>query len=127
MNKLLKISNFKTIAILLFALFLLIAPCSVRNYFETQLGIENTQTLNRNKTTILQSNVCNVWENPLQKSITEKYKKDVKNECIPIIGSANFKLFSFEIQNDIPYINLGENLKTALPFYILYKRLKVML
>lgn len=127
MNKLLKISNFKTIAILLFALFLLIAPCSVRNYFETQLGIENTQTLNRNKTTILQSNVCNVWENPLHKSTIEKQLKDVKNECTPILASTHFKLFSFEIQNDIPYINPGENLKTALPFYILYKRLKIMI
>lgn len=127
MIKLLKTSNFKIIALSLFALFLLIAPCSVRNYFETQLGIENTQTLNRNKTTILQSNVCNVWENPLQKSIGEKYKKDVKNESTPIVISTNFKLLFFEIQNDIPYINPGENLKNAPPFYILYKRLKIMI
>ncbi|PRZ20690.1 hypothetical protein [Flavobacterium granuli] len=127
MKKRIKISNFKIIALSLFALFLLIAPCSVRNYLETQLKIENTQTLNRNKATAIQSNECDVDDNLLQKSTIEIHKKDVKNECTPIIARTNPTILSFEIEKDNSFIALRKNITNTLPFYILYKRLKVMI
>lgn len=127
MTKKIKISNFKIIAILLFALFLLIAPCSVRNYFETQLEIENTQTLNRNKTTVAQSNLCGVWENLQQKTTIEKQKKNIVNDCIAIANTIVLSVREFDIQNHKGFISLEEIQKNPLPFYILYKRLKIMM
>lgn len=127
MTKKIKIGNFRIIAIALFALFLLIAPCSVRNYFETQLEIENTQTLNRNKTTVAQSNLCGVWENLKQKTTVEKQKKNIENDCIPIATNIVLSVRELDIQNDKVFISLEENQKNPLPFYILYKRLKIMM
>ncbi len=100
---------------------LLLSPCKVRNYIETELGVPQTEVHNKSKSTLSQANCTNL--DIIFKSST-KEKSNVK--YLPII-SPKFEVF-FETANlATSYILPQEKKKVSAystPLYILYQNFK---
>lgn len=122
MNRLSAINNTKTLAMSILAVFLLLAPCSVRNNLENILGVPATKPLSPNKSTATCSLTCSVGSvtaNAVQKqgeSVNKTGHIHYSKDYSALIADEN-QWTTTVIETAIPY--------TSPPYYILYKRLKV--
>jgi hypothetical protein len=103
-------------------LLLLLSPCKVRNFIQSELGIPQTQVLNKSQTAISQSN-CQNFE--LSKIVQTISKQTLQQLDFQISEASSFEFA-------INLITYSFNLNTSriqqvsdVPLYILYQNLKV--
>ena len=111
-------TSFSTLLVL--CLFLLLSPCKVRNFIQDELGIPQTETSNKSKTTF--QSVCKEFGDANKKDTTEKSVKE--NFALNFQDS---EVFRFSITSWKPNLALPtkQNQKVLpIPFYILYQHFK---
>lgn len=107
------------------ALILLLAPCSVRNYFQSTLDIPLTEVTNKSKSTINTAN-CSISEiEEVQNSLPQLVK-----QYSPVL-LACYISFNFHTQILISVKTVSKEIPiqsdTIVPYYILYQNLKIHL
>ena len=118
-----KIIRLKLLALPLLALLLLLSPCSVKGALQTAFDVEISKSLHKNKTSAPQVNRCSVWDNQSQIETKKTGKKTLKKDIIPAFTSRLLKTNSKPFPSF--WLESPFNLHEKLPFYILYKRLKI--
>ena len=103
------------------ALLLLLAPCSVRNYIQAELGIPLTEVTSKSKTTIHQAN-CNTIETSEVIATNTKNTTQVKHQAI-LSSAPEFSPIAIAPSASIisNYMN-GTHSKVVVPLYILYQK-----
>lgn len=119
MKKRVMSNSMKIYTVSLFAILLLCAPCSVRNYLQLTFGIHLTKSLSPNKSTNFQSsNQCSLLIHSGQKN------KNAKNQVqVAYLPNSHFKTLTPKISYVYSYVNFDNSIQ-LIPYYILYKRLK---
>lgn len=104
-------------------LLILLSPCKVRNYIQWELGVSQTQTLNKSQS-VFSSLSCAGFEiSTSEKSI---YNKDLK-----VSKTLHKKVLTFELPDPNYYkeskVTLPLDIQqiSEIPLYILYKNLRV--
>ena len=105
-------------------LLLLLSPCKVRHFIQAELGVEQTQVLNKSQSFVPQLR-CSVQELTQTDALTVKLDDTQLNYAgvIPFIADGNPVLLQASIQKDDLRLHLG----LSIPLYILYKHLKLHL
>ena len=123
MNKKLEIKKINSILTSFgLVLLLLLSPCKVRNFIQAELGVPQTNVLNKSQSTISPSN-CQTYE--ISETIQTISKTNIQQSYFPI-SEAN----SFEFKFDFPKHSATQSLSkrplvTDIPLYILYQNLQV--
>lgn len=107
------------------ALLLLISPCTIRNFVQTELGIPSTEVTNISKTT-LTNTTCNAVQ-----------KTDLASVGTNLTVSSTFLLtentiacvfIAFELTNQLAgFYTKGKQSLSLVPLYILHKNFKAYL
>jgi len=103
-------------------LLLLLSPCKVRNYIQSELGIPQTKVLNKSQSTISQSN-CQTFE--VSKTVQTVSEQTFQQS--DLFTSEIFRLEdNFESLYRPCYSCSSRNNSTAVvPLYILFQNLKI--
>ncbi|CAM3866927.1 MULTISPECIES: hypothetical protein [Flavobacterium] len=111
-----------TLSIFGLVLLLLLSPCKVRNFIQAELGIPQTNVLNKSQSTISQSN-CQTFE--FSETIQTITKPTFQQSDFLISEASHFDFTSYLLRNSFN-LNTSRNLLVFdVPFYILYQNLKV--
>jgi hypothetical protein len=115
-NKITK-SSFILLAFLM-GMVVLLSPCSIQNSLQDVLGLEIKKT----KTAFQQNRTCNASVNQVDFSKISKEKKQLNQSEVVFFNS----VFSFPKTEQLSFTILlnQHSQKTAVPLYILFKRLK---
>jgi hypothetical protein len=110
-------SRFLLLAFLL-GMVVLLSPCSIQNSLQGVLGLE----IQKNKTAFQQNRTCNANLNQVDFSKISKEKKQQNAAETNLFHS----VFSFPTTEQLSFTILPNQYsqKTAVPLYILFKRLK---
>ena len=106
-------------------ILLLLSPCKVRNFIQAELGVSQTEVLNKSQTTISQSNcktfeVSKVVKNPSKKAFNQNEYQILTNYHFDFI-TPNFFKHSFNLNS----LRIGK--KQNIPLYILYQHFKALI
>jgi len=114
---------FSVLPLIALGLLILLSPCKVRNYIQWELGVSQTQTLNKSQS-VFSSLSCAGFEiSTSEKSI---YNKDLK-----VSKTLHKKVLTFELPDPNYYkeskVTLPLDIQqiSEIPLYILYKNLRV--
>lgn len=102
-------------------ILLLLSPCKVRNFIQAELGVSQTEVLNKSQTTISQSN-CKTFE--VSKVVKNSSKKFNQNDY-QILTNNHFDFTTpsfFKHSFNLNSLRIGK--KQNIPFYILYQHFK---
>ncbi|MFN0728074.1 hypothetical protein [Polaribacter gochangensis] len=103
-------------------LLLVISPCKVRNFIQAELGIPQIEVLNKNQSTISESN-CQTFE--FSETIQTITKPTFQQPDFLISGASPFNFASYLFKNSFN-LNTSRNQQVSdVPLYILYQNLKV--
>lgn len=104
------------------ALLLLLSPCKVRNFIQSELGVSQTQALNKSQSTISQYS-CFAFE------ITESDETILKPSITVtnLLFTAAYSVdFSSRFYKHPVIFNPSEHISNSdVPLYILYRNLKI--
>lgn len=103
-------------------LLLLLSPCKVRNFIQAELGVPQTNVLNKSQTT-LSSTSCVAFDVvEINHSSSTSGTKKLDN-----LANDEFFAFHFPVLSKIaPHIRISKSkLIPSLPFYILYQKFQV--
>lgn len=104
------------------ALLLLLSPCKVRNFIQSELGVSQTQALNKSQSTISQYS-CFAFE------ITESAETVTESTLATsyLLYPESYSLdFSNHYNKDLIFQRSSEYLSISdVPLYILYQNLKI--
>ncbi|WP_053991207.1 hypothetical protein [Mangrovimonas sp. TPBH4] len=121
-------SNIKSISyivpILGLMLLLLLSPCKVRNYIQTEFGITTTEASNKSKSTLSKS-TCSDFE--IAKTILSSSKEKTAKDRLANAGMASFSPTLWVPETDNKAFVSSETkapLGTSVPLYILYRNFK---
>jgi len=119
----LKINNISAIlSIFGLVLLLLLSPCKVRNYIQSELGITQTKVLNKSQSTISQSD-CQTFDvsETVQKISKQTLQQSdlITSEIFRLEG--NFESF-YRPRYSCPS---RKNSTAVVPLYILFQNLKI--
>lgn len=104
-------------------LLLLLSPCKVRNSIQAELGIPQTNALNKSQSVISQSN-CQTFE--FSQVVQTISKSTVEQAYIPIIlEGCSFGLILKKNKHSFLLNKSRSTQATDVPYYILYQNLKV--
>lgn len=105
------------------AILLLLSPCKVRNFIQTELGIPQTEVTNKSQTT-LKTSTCNDY----QIGTLTVVKAKSSTQFLPSFPEANVEYRSDGVVNKCIHYSKERSLSVSpIPFYILYQNLKVYL
>lgn len=120
MKERLQVKNISTIlSIFGLALLLLLSPCKVRNFFQTELGIPQTTVLNKSQSVISQSN-CKTFE--VFKTVS---KPTFQHPDSPISEASRFDFPIYLLKYSFNLNTSRSQQVSDVPLYILYQNLKV--
>lgn len=103
-------------------LLLLLSPCKVRNYIQSELGIPQTKVLNKSQSTISHSNCLNVEVSDIVQSVL---KPTFQQLDLFVLESYKFG-FSLGLFNQSIYsISSRNHSVSAIPLYILYQNFQI--
>lgn len=121
-----KKGNRKLWAAQLLGLLLIIAPCSVRNFLQHELGLKPTKTLNPPKKTIEQSPDCCVIFSQAETASTQQAGHQLSFKSFATVTD---RFLDTDIEHSAFFRLLTEQNTSHrnIPLYILYKRLKYMI
>lgn len=118
--------NIKTIQslfpILGLAVLLLLSPCKIRNFIQEQLGVPQTEVLNKSQSTISQSN-CVTFQT--SKTIQTLSKPTFKQASLQISEYHTFECTTNLVKHSFISDTLRKQRVSNVPLYILYQNLKV--
>ncbi len=108
-------------------ILLLLSPCKVRNFIQAELGISQTEVLNKSQTTISQSN-CKTFE--ASKVVKNSSKKVFNQNEHQILTNTNYHFdfktpSSFKHSFNLNSLRIGK--KQNIPLYILYQHFKALI
>ncbi|WP_053977130.1 hypothetical protein [Mangrovimonas xylaniphaga] len=121
-------SNIKSIGhippVLGLMLLLLLSPCKVRNYIQSEFGLATTEASNKSKSTLGKS-TCSDFE--IAKTILASSKEKTAKDRLANTAMASFsqKLWASETDNKV-FVSSETKapLGTSVPLYILYRNFK---
>lgn len=122
MNEKVNIQTIRTIVpILGLALLLLISPCKVRNFIQSNLDVPQTEVTNKSKTSLSHTN-CSDSDN-LATSTTGV--KKITKQLPAVFNDYSFAIYQTEFSNSylLPH-HARNNFASAIPLYILYQHIK---
>lgn len=110
------------LSVLGLVLLLLLSPCKVRNFIQAELGLSQTNVLNKSQTTISSFN-CLTFE--LSEKTQSVSKLTFQQSDIPVT-----EVFSVLLPADLSKHSFDLNTSKSqqavdVPFYILYQNLKI--
>lgn len=115
-------NNYKKSSFILLAFLLgwvvLLSPCSIQNSLQDAFGLE----IQKSKTAFQQSRNCNTSSNQVVFSKINKEKKQLNQDELAVF-QAVFSFPTAEQTSSLPLSNQYSQ-KSAVPLYILFKRLK---
>lgn len=123
MKKKLEIKKYYSIlSIYGLVLLLLLSPCKVRNFVQAELGLPQTNVLNKSQTTISSTSCVAFDIAETNHSSSTSEKKAPEN-----LASDEFFAFHFPVQLKINNtLRIGKSkLVPSLPLYILYQNIQV--
>ncbi|MGE5942935.1 MAG: hypothetical protein ACM31G_01220 [Flavobacteriales bacterium] len=110
------------LSVLGLAVLLLLSPCKVRNYIQAELGLPQTQVLNKSQSTISQSN-CQTFE---VSDAVQTITKPTLQQSHVIIPETYRLVFTPDLfKQSIHPITSRNHSVSFVPLYILYQNLKV--
>ncbi|RSK39860.1 hypothetical protein [Mangrovimonas spongiae] len=119
-------TSIKTIASLLslvgLAVLLILSPCKVRNFIQQELGIQQTEVSNKNKTTISLSN-CVDTEITTDNFTLEKNSFSQQLIATKTGISTSFIATDFSYNHTPSYV-ARKHTSATIPLYILYQNFK---
>ncbi len=106
------------------ALLLLLSPCKVRNSVQSFLDVPQTEVSNYSVTTLSQSgcSVADVSIDAVTQEVKTSKQKVFLADALAIFAPANIGTNYKELS--LPLSTQIEDLKTQVPFYILFQRFK---
>lgn len=112
------------LSILGMALLLLFSPCKVRNFIEVELGLPQSEVLNKSQSVVSQS-VCQTFD--LSEIIHSSSKPTIQKPGFLISDDYNSE-FKVDLHNYFftPYTSVIQQV-VEIPLYILYQNLKLHL
>ena len=115
----------RTVALMLVALLMLLAPCKVRNSIQAQLQIPVTKSLNITKAALSASAACLISpELTVQNSASSKSNPDWS---LPALLPEALHLVPLTAGNSGLKLLVAEGHGTgAIPLYILYRKMRVL-
>lgn len=120
-----KIFNFKLFGYLAFTVLLVSSPCKVRNFIQSQLGIEQTEVSSKSQSQLHYS-VCDSWVENAVSATTLNFQKTSFSSPVAVLQTLNFTPFSFSTGISIPKISDIQG-SVNVPYYILYQNFKAHL
>ena len=103
------------------AFLLLVSPCKVRNFFQAELGLPQTEVSNKNKSTYSNYSCDNLEVNVIKLSTSKSNSQQIA--ILPDAFNYNFVLV--ENKNLNTKLQAAQTTSTApLPLYILYQNFK---
>lgn len=120
-QKINKISS--VLPVLGLAILLLLSPCKIRNFIQSELGIPQTNVSNKSKSTISKSECLTIDQSDFVNNLT-KPKTLVKYFIYPNVDEVCF-LFDKEPEAKNPYHPQIWHQIDTVPYYILYQNFKV--
>lgn len=116
-------TNIKTIFTIVpflgLVLLLLLSPCKVRNFIQSELGIPQTKVSNKSQTTVSNSN-CSSYEVTID---TLAKKKSHPLQSAVITPKVDFVLTNFNTNFSFSY-KARNHSTLSIPLYILYQNFK---
>lgn len=111
-----------TLSIVGMVLLLLFSPCKVRNFIEVELGVPQTEVLNKSQTVDAQSN-CQTFE--VAKTVLSHSKPAVQQPSF-LVAEASDSEFRTNLFSQVstPFTSVKQ-LVTDIPLYILFQNLKI--
>ena len=103
-------------------LLLLLSPCKVRNYIQSELGIPQTKVLNKSQSTISHSNCLNFEVSDIVQSVL---KPTFKQLDLFVLESYNFGFTLGLFNQSIYSISSRNHSVSAVPLYILYQNFQI--
>ena len=103
-------------------LFLLLSPCKVRNFIQTELGIPQAKVLNKSQSTIFQSN-CQTFD--VSEAIKLFSKLDIQQPNFLPLEVNGFEFTIDLLKHSFNLSPSSSQQATGVPLYILYQNLKV--
>ena len=123
MKERLKIKNFNSIlSIFGVALLLLLSPCKIRNFIQAELGIPQTEVLNKSKSVISQS-VCKTFE--ISETIQIIFKPTIQQADFPFSEAYSFDPPIYSLQHSFTQGVSKSKQLSDVPLYILYQKIQV--
>jgi hypothetical protein len=103
------------------AFLLLISPCKVRNFIQSNLDVPQTEVTNKSKTSLSHTN-CSDADNLA--TSTAGVKKITK-QLPAVFNDYSFAIYQTEFSNSylLPH-HARNNFASAIPLYILYQHIK---
>ncbi len=103
-------------------LFLLLTPCKVRNFIQSELGVPQTKVLNKSQSTISQSNCLNFKVSDIVQSVSNPTFQQLD---LFVLETFNFG-FKLDLFNQSIYSISSRNRSVStVPLYILYQNFLV--
>lgn len=113
-------------AMAMMAVLILLSSCSVRKAFHSFLDIPVTQSLNVNKATVTSNSICYAEVNEDQAGSNFASASTLSVDAgILILGLLLSQLLPFSSNYTVPVLP-GYCTTQQLPYYILYKQIKVL-
>ena len=103
-------------------LLLLLSPCKVRNFVQSELGIPQTIVLNKSQTTIAQSS-CQTFE--LVETVELVSEPTVQKANLLSLETSRFDVSSYVEKHSFNLTSARGQQVSDVPLYILYQHLKV--
>lgn len=110
------------ISIVGLAMLLLFSPCKVRNFVEAELGLPQSEVLNKSQSVVSQFN-CQTIE--VAKAIQPQSKPTVQQPVFLVAEASDFE-FRAQLHSQLftPFISESQ-LVPDIPLYILYQNLQI--
>lgn len=103
-------------------LLLLLSPCKVRNYIQSELGIPQTNVLNKSQSTIPHSNCLGFEASDIEQSVLEPTFQQLDLFVLKSYNSG----FKLDLYNQSIYsISSRNHSISAVPLYILYQNFQI--
>ena len=103
-------------------LLVLISSCSIQKAVYSYFGATHSKPLNANKTILTNSNAC--FTELSRQQTTVDVLKEVRDFCLPSPAKFSYSLFVLNQTPDVKIMKISGR-SVPLPYYILYRELKV--
>lgn len=111
-----------TLSIFGLVLLLLLLPCKVRNFIQSELGVPQTQVLNKSKSAIYESD-CQTFE--VATTIQTIPKPTIQQSDFPFSDAYSFEFTINSLTNSYTQIPSNNKKVSGVPLYILYQNIQV--